>query len=158
MLDDAFSEILPAGESFRVGWVWGGGKDVRGTEVRAETLGDDGPAHEFRDGEGFEEGLFFGDEGVAGVGVDAVEEVGLFVVVGGEEDEEDYSLEDLRAVRRFFLSNEGSGCGLLRGVDVEFLPPILCLELAGNVCIHRGIYPHALREEFAVRNIVASNL
>lgn len=42
----------------------------------------------------FEEALLFGDEGVAGVGVDAVEEVGLFVVVRGEDDVVDYSLQD----------------------------------------------------------------
>lgn len=66
----------------------------------AKALGNDGPAHEFRDGEGSEELLLVGDEGVAGVGVDAVEEVGLFVVVGGEEDIIDDSLEDLTHVRR----------------------------------------------------------
>ena len=79
--------------------VLGGGEDICGAEVRAEALGDDGPAHELGDGEGFEEFFLFGDLGVAGVGVDAVEEVGLFVVVGGEEDVEDDSLENLERVR-----------------------------------------------------------
>ena len=99
VLDDAFSEILPAGLSFGVVFVGDGGEDVGGAEVVAEAVGDDGPAHEFGDGEGLDEFSFFGDEGVASVGVDAVEEVGLLVVVGGEEDEEDYSLEDLGWVR-----------------------------------------------------------
>lgn len=61
----------------------------------AKSLGNDGPTHKFRDGESFEQLLLAGDEGVAGVRIDAVEEVGLFVVVGGEKDIVDYSLEDL---------------------------------------------------------------
>ena len=95
VLNDSLSKILPAGVSFRVVLVWGGGEDVGGAEVTAEALGDDGPAHEFRDGKGFNKFFFFGDEGVAGVRVDAVEEVGLFVVMRGEEDVVDDSLEDL---------------------------------------------------------------
>ena len=65
-----------------------------------EFLGDDGPPHEFGDGEEFEELGFWRDEGVAGVGVDAVEEVGLFVVVGGEDHIVDYSLENLDGCER----------------------------------------------------------
>lgn len=61
----------------------------------AKPLGNDGPTHEFGDGEGFEKLLLVGHEGVAGVGIDAMKEVGLFVVVGGEKDIVDYSLEDL---------------------------------------------------------------
>ena len=98
VLDDALAEILPAGLSFGVVLVGFGGEDIGGAEVRAETLGDDGPAHELGNGEGFDEVFFFGDEGVAGVVVDAVEEVGLFVVVGSKEDVEDYSLEYLDVV------------------------------------------------------------
>lgn len=41
-----------------------------------EFFGDNGPAHEFRDGEEFEELLFKGYQGVAGIRVDAVKEVG----------------------------------------------------------------------------------
>lgn len=103
MLNDTFPQILPACERFWVFFVRGGVEDVCGAEVGAEALGDDRPAHEFRDGEGFDEVAFFGDEGVAGVGVDAVEQVGLLVVVGGEEDVEDHSLEDLRHVREIGL-------------------------------------------------------
>ena len=64
----------------------------------AEALGDDGPAHELGDGKGFEQLLLVGDEGVSGVGVDAMEKVGLLVVVRGEEDVVDYSLEYLGVV------------------------------------------------------------
>lgn len=108
VLDDAFAEVLVAGVGFGVvfevvgggggggggGVGGGGGEDVRGAEVGTVGFGDDGPAHEFGDGELFEETLFFGDEDIARVGVDPVEEVGLFVVVGGENDVVDYSLED----------------------------------------------------------------
>ena len=96
MFNNAFSQILPAGEGFGVVGVRGCGENVCRAEMRAEALGNDGPAHEFGDCEGFEEFFFFGDEGVAGVGVDAVEEVRLFVVVWCEEDVEDYSLKDLQ--------------------------------------------------------------
>ncbi len=99
VFDDALAEILPACLGLGVFGVFGGGEDVGGAEVGAEAVGDDGPAHDFGDGEGFEEFFFYGDEGVADVGVDAVEEVGLFVVVGGEEDVVDDSLEDLVLVR-----------------------------------------------------------
>ena len=66
----------------------------------AKALGNDGPAHEFRNGEGFEELLLVGDEGVAGVGIYAMEKVGLLVIVRGEEDVKNDSLEDLEAVSR----------------------------------------------------------
>ena len=62
----------------------------------AKALGNNGPAHQFRDGEGFQKLLLIRDEGVAGIGVDAVEEIGLFIVVGSEEDVVYHSLEDLR--------------------------------------------------------------
>lgn len=95
MLDDAFSEILPSGMGFWILLFFGGREDVRGAEMGAETLGDDGPTHELRDGEELEELAFVGDKGVPGVGMDAMEEIGLFVVVGGEEDVIDYSLKNL---------------------------------------------------------------
>ena len=94
MFDDAVAEILPAGVGFGVLVVGGGGEDVGGAEVGAELFGDDGPAHEFGDGEEFEKTGFGGDLGIPGVEVDAVEQIGLFVVVGGEEDVVDYPLED----------------------------------------------------------------
>lgn len=92
MLDDALAEIHVAGVGFGIIGGGGGVEDVGGAKVRAVLLGDDGPAHEFRDGEELEEGGFSRDEGVAAVEVDAVEEVGLFVVVGGENDVVDYPL------------------------------------------------------------------
>ena len=57
--------------------------------------GDKGPAHKLGDGEEFEKGGFVGDEGVSGLGIDPVEEVGLFVVVRCEDDVVDNSLENL---------------------------------------------------------------
>lgn len=38
-----------------------------------EALSDHGPAHELGNGEGLEEFFLFGDEGIAGIGVNAVE-------------------------------------------------------------------------------------
>jgi len=64
--------------------------------VGTELFGDDGPAHEFGDGEEFEELLFEGYEGIARIRVDAVKQVGLFVVVGGEDNVINYSLENLK--------------------------------------------------------------
>ena len=68
----------------------------------AEALGDYRPAHELRDGKCLEELFLFWDKSIPGVGVDAVEEVGLFVIVGSEKDVVDYSLKDLH-----MISNEG---------------------------------------------------
>lgn len=48
-------------------------------------FGNHGPAHDFLEGEEAEELGFVGELGVAGVGFYAVEEVMLFVVVGGED-------------------------------------------------------------------------
>ena len=64
----------------------------------AEALGNDGPAHEFGNGEGFKELLLVGDEGVSSVGVYAMEKVGLLVVVRCEKNVIDDSLEDLEVV------------------------------------------------------------
>ena len=97
VLDDALAEVHVAGVGFGVLGGGGGVEDVGGAEVRAVSLVDHGPAHEFGYSEEFEECCFGGDEGVAAIEVDAVEEVGLFVVVRGEDDVVDYSLEDLRA-------------------------------------------------------------
>lgn len=101
VFDDPLAEVLPAGVGLRIFLVRGrgrSGEDVGGAEVGAEALGDDGPAHEFGDGEGFEQLLLVGDKRVAGVGVYAVEKVGLLVVVRCEENVVDDSLEDLGIV------------------------------------------------------------
>lgn len=63
-----------------------------------EFFGNNGPTHEFGNGEEFQELLFERDEGVAGIGIDALEEVGLFVIVGGEDYIVNNSLENLRIV------------------------------------------------------------
>lgn len=83
MLNDALPQILPSCMRFGIFGVFGCGEDVVGAEVRAVCIGDYGPAHKFGYGEEFEEASFFGDEVVAGVEVDAVKEIRLFVVVGG---------------------------------------------------------------------------
>lgn len=109
----------------------------------AEALGDDGPAHEFGDGEGFEELLLVGDEGVAGVGVYAVEEVGLFVVVRGEEDVIDDSLEDLKVVS---CRNRGSAqwAGLLHVAVLDSPRRIPYLGLVDSACMRPSTCLHAL--------------
>lgn len=104
VLDDPFAEIEVTSVGFGIFGRGGVGENVGSAEMRAEFFGDDGPAHEFGDGEEFKELGFGGDEGVAGVGLDAVEEVGLFVVVGGEDDVVDYTLENLEKL-------------VIRGVD-----------------------------------------
>ena len=147
VLDDTLAEVQPAGVRFGFFALFRrGGKDVGGAEVGAKFLGDDGPTHEFGYGEEFEELLFEGDEGVAGVRVDAVEEVGLFVVVGGEDDVVDYSLENLWNV---FLLDEGrvgrgiKGRNVRRGVLQGYSQRIRYRGLGGSACRLRGIYRHA---------------
>ena len=66
--------------------------------MSAKSLGNDGPSHEFRNGEGFEELLLVGDEGVTGVGVYAMEKSGLLVIVRGEENVIDDSLQNLEVI------------------------------------------------------------
>ena len=103
MFDHPLAEILPPCVSFRVFLVGGcrcSGEDVGRAKVGAEAVGNDWPAHEFRDGESFEQLLLVGDEGVAGVGVYAMEEVRLLVVVGSKQDVVDDSLKDLEVVSR----------------------------------------------------------
>jgi len=96
MLNDPLPEILPSLVRFRIGIRgWLGGEDIGSTERRAVLFGNEGPAHEFGACEEFEERSFFRDQRVAGIGIDAVEEVGLLVVVGREDDVENYALEDL---------------------------------------------------------------
>lgn len=59
-----------------------GGEDIGSTKRGAVLFGNEGPSHEFRACEEFEERSFFRDQRVACIGIDAVEEVGLLVVVG----------------------------------------------------------------------------
>ena len=117
--------------------------------MRAEFLGDDGPAHEFGDGEEFEELGFGWDEGVAGVGLDAVEEVGLFVVVGREDNVEDYSLEDLwgweGVVSWLRVKRREEGVGLRLAGDLGPIQRIQYRGLDDSACRHRDTYPRVLR-------------
>ena len=94
VLDDALPEILPSLMCLLIGTL-GAIEYISAGKVGTEHLGDFGPSHEFVDGEEFEELGFQGHLSVAGVSLDAVQEVGLFVVVGGEDDEIDDALESL---------------------------------------------------------------
>jgi hypothetical protein len=81
--------------------------------VWTETFRDNRPSHELRDSKGLKEFLFFGDKRVSGIGVDAMEEVGLFVVMRGEEDIVDDSLKDLEII-------SGVDCGgLAAGLSTD---------------------------------------
>ena len=112
----------------------------------AKALGNNGPAHQFRDSEGFQKLLLIRDEGIAGIGVDAVEEVGLFIVVGSEEDVVDHSLKDLR------ISDHGLGACwrnpyrvqlfriFLYGVGVQNLPIVFaCIQIFVLVLCQRDL-------------------
>lgn len=75
-------------------------------------MGDVGPVHDLMGGEEAEELLFAREFGVAGVGLDAMEEVGLFVVVGGEEDVPGDALECLLVLACAVAQSGGSPHGL----------------------------------------------
>lgn len=146
VFDDALAEVLPALMGFGVGVGGGGVEDVGGAEVGAEFLGHDGPAHEFGDGEEFEELGFRRDEVVARVRVDAVQQVGLFVVVGGEDDVVDDSLEDLRKIALVsWYAWDRETETLQRVVARGFLLRTRCLGPVGSVCTPRGICRRASR-------------
>ena len=152
MLDDALAEIEPTLVGFRVGRRGGrrgfGIEDVGGAEVGAKFLRDDGPAHEFGDGEEFEELGLCGDESVASIKMNAMEEVGLLVVVRGKDYIVYYALEDLRGLGvRFSVMKGATGlereeADLQRGVVPDWIRRILCQELGDNVCRHQDIYRH----------------
>ena len=101
VFDDPLAEVLPAGVGFGIFLVRGcgpSGEDIGGAEVGAEALGNDGPAHEFGNGESFEQLLLVGNKGVTSVGMYTMEKVGLLVIVGCEKNVIDDSLEDLEVV------------------------------------------------------------
>ena len=75
-----------------------------------EFLGDNRPPHEFGDGEEFKQLCLRGDESVAGIGMDAVEEVRLLVVVVRENNVVNHSLENLKGDVRLGVKG---GCGEL---------------------------------------------
>ena len=69
---------------------------ISAAEVGTEQLGNFWPSHEFVNGEEFEKLCIERDLVDSGVFLYAVEEVGLFIVVGGEDDIVDDSLQDLK--------------------------------------------------------------
>ena len=97
MLNDSLAKILPSFVGLRVGRLSGSSiKDIGAAEVRAEELRNFWPSHKFMDGEEFEELGVKGNLLNTGVFVDAVEEVGLFVIIGGEDNVVDDSLQGLK--------------------------------------------------------------
>lgn len=94
-------------------------------------------------GEEFEELRIEGDLVVSGIFVDAVEKIGLLVVVGGEDDIVDDSLQDL-----CMLANVNcQGLLSLRNAVLRDPPPQpQCPELVYNACKHQGIYHRAGQE------------
>lgn len=83
MFNDPLAEVLPASMCFgifrRDGWRRG--ENVGGAEMRSKFFGNDGPAHKFGDSEEFQKLRFKGNKAVAGVGVYAMEKIGLLVVI-----------------------------------------------------------------------------
>ena len=86
------------------------------------------------DGEELEELCIEGNLGVSGIFVDAVEEVGLFVVVGGKDDIVDDSLQDLRELANTKYMDASD----VRNEASRDLPPQpLCQEPVCNACKHQ---------------------
>ena len=82
MLYHSLAQILPALECLLIGGLIGLRiKDVGAGKMGSVRLGDHWPAHYFGDGELFEELCVWAGLGDAMVSVDAMKEVGLFVVV-----------------------------------------------------------------------------
>ena len=70
-------------------------EDIRGAQLLAKFLGSDRPPVELRNGEKLKQLGFDRYLCIARVAVDAVQEVGLLVVVGCEDDEVDDALKYL---------------------------------------------------------------
>jgi hypothetical protein len=96
VLNDTLPEILPSLIGLLIcGLPRSNIEDISAAEMGTEELCDLGPSHEFVNGEELEE---LGVEwylGISGISVNTVEEVGLFVVVGSEDDIVYDSLQDL---------------------------------------------------------------
>lgn len=93
VFNDPLSEILPSLGCFLVTrLMWLGVEDIGAAKMWSELLRYHRPPHDFVDGEEFEKLGFKSDLGVARFFLDAVEEIGLFVVVWCEDDVEDDSL------------------------------------------------------------------
>jgi hypothetical protein len=96
VFNDALAQVLPPVVGLGIGRLaWGGVEDISGEQMRSEYAGDFRPAHELVDSEEAEKLGVLGHQGVAGVLVNAVEQVVLLVVVWGENDEVDDPLENL---------------------------------------------------------------
>lgn len=100
MLNHALAEVEPALVGFRVLGVGLCGEDIGLAEVWTIVLGDGRPAHQLVHGEEFQEGGIGRDLLVARIAVNAVKEIGLFIIVGGEDDEVDYTLKGLERSAR----------------------------------------------------------
>ena len=70
-------------------------EDIGIGQVRPELLRNHGPPHQLWDGEELDELCVLWDQRVACVALDAVDEIGLLVIVWCEDDEVDDALEDL---------------------------------------------------------------
>jgi hypothetical protein len=142
VLDDALAEILPSLVSFLICRLTRSNiEDICAAEMRTEELRDFWPSHEFVNGEELEKLGIEWYLGISGISVNAVEEVGLFVVVGCEDDIVDDSLQDLEKLantytikRTVFLRNEASE-------DPPQQPQYP--ELVCNACKHPGTCHHA---------------
>jgi hypothetical protein len=96
VLYDTFAEVGPTLVGFGVAGLVGLDiEDIGTTKVGSKYSGDLGPAHEFVDSKEVEQFGIGRDLGVAWVFVDAVEEVGLLIVIRGEDYVVDYSLKSL---------------------------------------------------------------
>jgi hypothetical protein len=96
MLDDTLAEILPSLVSLLICRLTRSNiEDICAAEMRTKELRNFWPSHEFVNGEELEELGIEWYLGISGISVNAMEEVGLFVVVGGEDDIVDDSLQDL---------------------------------------------------------------
>jgi hypothetical protein len=96
MLDDTLAEILPSLVSLLICRLTRSNiKNICAAEMRTKELRNFWPSHEFVNGEELEELGIEWYLGISGISVNAMEEVGLFVVVGGEDDIVDDSLQDL---------------------------------------------------------------
>lgn len=98
MFDDTLAEVFPALVGFLVGRLgWGNIEDICRAEVGTEEFGYFWPSHKFVDSKELEELCIERDLSVSSVLVDAVEKIGLFVVVGCEDNIVNNSLQNLKS-------------------------------------------------------------
>lgn len=96
VLDHAFPQILPAAVGLVISSLtWLRTEDISLAELRAELLGHHGPAHQLVDRKQLDEAGFDGDSRQSGVLLHAVQEIRLFVVVGGKNNVIDNPGKDL---------------------------------------------------------------